>query len=250
MGIGALVFGSGAMSVNAAFNSSVNPTGDIRVVVDEELVVEAGSMFRSGGDPNNSFDTPKTYNGVNLYDNGDFNNNSLFGGTSDDGLENIGAGDVPAATARDQENGDLYLETAVDLDADGQIGDSSNGFIQVRNDTEESQDIAIRYSSFGDDVGSGITETQVTDTFILRAENDKAISPSDPSGSPQTVYNTVTVDPGSIEQVYVDYDTATHSDSIVDAADNGDPFGGSVDTVDFLDELEVGVEEDGSSDVN
>jgi hypothetical protein len=246
LGLGALATGSGAVFSSAAFNNSVNPSSDMRVVVDEKLTLEPGILFRDGSSAGDTFDpTASTApDGETLQDQ---DSNSLFGGNTNAGLENITPGDVPAAAINDAVDGNLFLETAVALGADDKIGDSSNGVFQVRNDTNSSQDIAIRFPTFGPDVGAGgtqVTETEAVETFRFFDSSDTQISTDDPTASPPTVDNVVTVSPGNVEQIYVDYNTKTHEDALETAAGiTGDPFQQQTATVDLVDTIKVGVED-------
>jgi len=259
MGMGALVFGSGAMSVQAGFNNSVSPTGDMRVVVPEEITVEPGAIFRDGvGDPDGTLNPSGNSPGPNGTTLKDQAANSLFGGNDNDGLENLSISEVPAVAVNDASNntnGDLYLEAATGLAVDGQIGTGgtdAEGVIQVRNDTTASKDIAIRYQQFGNDasVNSGdVAETNIVDIFQFRDESGTQISPTDNS-STQTVGGTATISPGAVEQIYIDFNTSdsangsntVESELETAASTGGNPFQGQTDTVNLIDTLEVGVE--------
>ena len=251
MGMGALVFGSGAMSVNAAFTNSVSPTGDMRVVADQRLTVEPGILFRDGGGKNDPVD-PNTVgsgpNNTNLYK---YTNTDLFGGLADDDLKNIGPNDVPAAAINDELNGNINFQVALPEETSDEVGNSSNGVFQVRNETGSNQDIAIRYKAFGNDAGSQsdqVSKSDVVEIFQFNdGKKDARISPVDNS-SPQTVGNFVTVDSGQTEQIYLNYDTNIASGYIDSAASpSGNPFSqGQTDTVQLVQTLEVGIEEDSS----
>ena len=45
LGLGALAMGSGAAFTSAAFENSVDAGADMRVIVDERLIVRAGGLF-------------------------------------------------------------------------------------------------------------------------------------------------------------------------------------------------------------
>lgn len=256
IGVGALVFGSGALTVNAAFSSSVNPTGDMRVVAKEGLVVEPGIMFRVGTEPDSDFDPNAvgSFEGVNVYDS---SLTDFFGGVDNAGLSGINPGDVPAAAIDETVNGDITLQTAVGIGTTGRIGNGSNGVLQVRNTTGSARDIAIRYSSFGDDVDpDDVTQADVAGIFEFKSGDNTQISP-DPSATtgkkslgildtPQVVANTVTVSPGGTVQIYMAYDT--RGESIEQAIDTrGSPFDSSTDTVQLLEEIEIGTDPDSSN---
>ena len=257
VGLGALATGSGAVFSSAAFANSVTPSSDMRVVVDEDLTVEPGVIFRDGSSASASFDpsSSNTPGSTSVYNSNAY---SLFGDNDSDGLADISVDNLPAASANNADDGSLSLEIAVALDVDDTIGNGQNGLIQVNNDTVDSHDIAIRFSSFGSDVpdsgspgSSDVTQGQVVETYQFYDSDGNRISPGigQANGNgilpdPQKVPNTVTVDAGSTEQIYLDYDTATHAKDIQDAADLGDnPFNESQDTVNLVDEIEVGIEE-------
>jgi hypothetical protein len=248
--MGMLATGSGAVFSSAAFNNSVNPSSDMRVVVDEKLTLEPGILFRDGSNAGDPFDpTASSPPGSETLQ--DQDSNSLFGGNTNGGLVNIGVNDLPAA-AINGDNGEvdenLFLEVAVALGvASGKIGDASNGVFQVRNDTNSSQDIAIRFNTFGPDAdgdASDLSEQQVVDTFRFFDSGGNQISTDNPTTSPQTVDNVVTVSPGNVEQIYVDYDTATNQSALETAAGiSGQPFDQQTATVDLVDTIDVGVED-------
>jgi len=255
VGLGALMFGSGAMTVQAGFNNSVNPTGDMRVVADGRVVVEPGIMFRDGTEPGSDFNPNAvgSFDGVNVYDS---SLTDFFGGVDNAGLSGIDPGDVPAAAIDETVNGDITLQTAVGIGATGQIGNGSRGVLQVRNTTESARDIAIRYSSFGEDVSSNdVTQADVAGIFEFKAgDNGTQISP-DPGATtgktalgildtPQVVANTVTVSSGGTVQIYMAYDTRAES---IEQTIKGSPFDSSTDTVQLLEEIEIGTDPDPSS---
>ena len=246
LGLGMLAVGSGSVFTSAAFNNSVNPSSDMRVVVDEKLTLEPGILFRDGSNAGDPFDpTASSPPGSETLQ--DQDSNSLFGGNTNGGLENIGVNDIPAAAINDAVDGNLFLEVAVALGADDKIGDASNGVFQVRNDTNSDQDIAIRFNTFGPDVGGGgsqVSETQAVETFRFFDSSDTQISTDDPTTSPPTVDNVVTVSPGNVEQIYVDYNTTTHEGALETAAGiSGNPFNQQTATVDLVDTIDVGVED-------
>lgn len=246
VGLGALATGSGALFSSAAFSNAVNPSSDMRVVVDEKLTLEPGILFRDGTSDDDSFD-PGASSPPGSETLQDQDSNSLFGGNTNAGLENIGVNDTPAAAINDAVDGNLFLEVAVALGETGTIGNGSNGVFQVRNDTSDSQDIAIRFDTFGPDADgdtNDLSEQQAVDTFRFFDSGDNQISTDDPTTTPQTVDNVATVSPGSVEQIYVDYDTGAHQTDLEDAAGiTGNPFNQQTATVDLVDTISVGVED-------
>ncbi|WP_434522740.1 hypothetical protein [Halorubrum sp. AS12] len=265
VGLGALATGSGAVFSSASFSNSVASSSDMRVVVEEQLAVEPGIIFRDGSNATDSFDPDSSTppGSTSVYDK---SSDDLFGGNDSDGLSAISPDDVPAAAANNSENGNLELQVAVLLDVNGEIGEDTVGLIQVNNETNESHDVAIRFSEFGNDVDSSsgepaadaLSEKQVVETYKFYDSSGNQISPDgssadatsgvldspDGTSPSQTVANTVNVSAGATEQIHLDYDTVTHSDDIAAAADiSGNPFNGSKDTVNLVDKLKVGVED-------
>jgi hypothetical protein len=254
VGLGALATGSGAVFSSAAFSNSVTPSSDMRVVVDEDLTVEPGILFRDGPDPDDDF-APLSSN--TPYDSTVRNGNDspLFGGN--DGLNDINVEDLPAASANNEEDGALNLEVAVALDVDGgQIGNGPNGLIQINNDSVDDRDVAIRFSEFGSDVADSgsagsdeVTEEQVVETYEFYDSSDTQISTDGGTANSngilddtQNVPNTVTVGAGETEQIHLAYHTDTHAQAIQDATDfDADPFSESQDTVNLVNEIEIGV---------
>lgn len=227
----------------------------MRVVVDEDLTVEPGILFRDGSDPNDDF-APRASNTLgSTVRNG--NDAPLFGGNDNDGLNDINVEDLPAASANNEEDGALDLEVAVALDVDGgQIGNGSNGLIQINNDSVDDRDVAIRFSEFGSDVADSgsagsevVTEEQVVETYEFYDSSDNQISTlgntANGNGilnSTQNVPNTVIVGAGETEQIHLNYRTDLHAQDIQDAADfDNDPFTESQDTVNLVDEIKIGV---------
>ena len=257
IGMGMLAAGSGAAFSSAAFNNSVSPSSDMRVVVEEQLIVEPGIMFRDGSNADDTFD-PSTVgtgpNSENLYDNDGIGGSGteIFGGNNDDGLADITFDDVPAASANDDSNDNLSLEVATLLEVDDQIGSSSEGFIQIRNDTSESQTVAIRFEEFGpgtggsqDSKGGAVSESDVVSIYEFYDSSDSKISSVDTGSAvaDQTVAGTVTISPGNVEQVYLDYDTTISTNDIKSAAGiGGNPFDDQQGTADLVDMLRVGTD--------
>lgn len=258
VGMGALVFGSGVMSVQTGFTNSVSPTGDMRVVVSEELTVEPGAIFRDGtGDPDGTLDPGGNSPGPKGTTLKDQATNTLFGGNDNDGLANLSVSELPAAAVNDTSsntNGDLSLEVATGIGVDGQIGTGAEGVIQVRNDTTETQDVSIRFGSFGNDAsgeGGDVSEQNIVDIFQFRDESGTRISTTDPSTSPQTVGDVASISPGAVEQIYIDFNTSdsangsgtVESELESAASTSGSPFEGQTDTINLVDTLEIGIED-------
>ncbi|MDR9380279.1 MAG: hypothetical protein RI560_01220 [Natronomonas sp.] len=249
IGLGSLAFGSGATLSASAFQNSVSPSSDMRVVVEEQLIVEPGAMFRDGdGDPDGQFNPNNSGGGggTSTWDNDSY---SIFGGNGDPGLEDIGFGDVRAVSANDATNGDLKFEVALPFDDSAWIGNDSDGFMQIRNDTSDPQTVAIRFEEFGTDTtgnqdsrGGDVSESDVVNIYEFKDSSRNQISSVD-TGSDvddQTVADTVTISPGAVEQVFIDFDTTISKSDIEAAAGAGNPFGDG--TADLVDTLRVGTD--------
>lgn len=263
LGMGALATGSGAVFSSAAFQNSVSPGSDLRVIVDEQLRVEPGILFRDGENAADAFSagnnvTSVSYNGDSVTVKNQ-STSSLFGGQSSDGLENIDSDDVPAVAINNKINGDLSLEMAVDYQKNNQIGSTSAGVLQIQNETGTSQEVAIRYedangTAFGEDVGSGnreISASQVVKIFEFYDSSGNKISPTDdsPGTTPQTVANTVSISSGSTEQIYVKYNALEHRLDLLKAANNSSTgtngsFTESTDTIQLVKSISIGTSPD------
>jgi hypothetical protein len=248
IGLGLLATGSGATFTSAAFNNSVSPTSDIRVVVDEQLRVEPGAMFRTNYNANNDLNFGQSGpNGETLQDR---DGNSLFGGNGDSGLENIDYEDVPAAAidGNGDINGELGFGVAVGLAVHNDIGTDNAGLLQVRNNTQTTQKVGITFDEYGadawaDDNTNGVPKTDVIDIFQFKDANDDTISNDSLGDDESDVVNTVEIDPGDVEQIHLYYDTTgDHEDEIIDALRDGSdnsPFSPDVSTVDLVDQISV-----------
>lgn len=239
VGLGMLAMGSGATLTSAAFQSSTQPSADLRVVVEDSLRVRAGKAFRDGqetgnyGTVNNNYDdkfeiTPSS--------------ESFF---NSGGLADLDADETPKATVDDKINGDLKAEVGVNPD-DSEFADTNDlgadklrfpNILQVVNEGPQQLDIAILYDrnntafgtngQYGGDVDfSGNTSSDITIPLVQHiyrfkvdkndlpnTSSDVQISPdSGTTGSTITEgysegdYPTgaVTVGPGEIMNIHLD----------------------------------------------
>jgi hypothetical protein len=269
LGIGALATGSGAAFSSAAFQSSVNPAADMRVVVDGDLVVEAGDAFRNGdGDYRSSISDGEFY-GVNQ--------NEFFSTAdpSQGGEDSLGSGfstdDLPIASVNGDQNEILSIQTAVK-------NDTSHTFeelLQVRNEGTEPVDVGVKFEEFGVDTdgrvsdnGGEVDEANVVKAYEFKSDsnpnNENPISYNQgvnenrvPDTDAQTVNNVVTVSPGETEQISLEIDltvnrTGELSEQIEDAATIGDSFtggeNGTEDTVQLIDSIRIGADSAGETD--
>jgi hypothetical protein len=247
LGLGAMATGSGAVFSSAAFASTVSPSADMRVVVGQEfsnnLRVEAGDIFRSN---NGDFDAASGSSAVKTVHNID--STSFF---SSNELEDLEVADLPAAGANDKNNEDLSLAVATAVGETATIGDGGSndvGFIQIENNTPDEHDIQIEFASFGEDVGSAnasdkVTADQVRKIYKFYDSGGEQISRNGFGNIP----NSLPVSSGSTEQIYLKVDTETGDlyDEVMSAANAEDSqFTDEQDTVDLVDSIRVGVDEE------
>jgi hypothetical protein len=152
VGLGALATSSGAIFSSAAFSNAVNPSSDMRVVVEEDanLLVEPGISFRTGSNPADSYDTTldPTSGKFAVDSNNDFfdTGSPSTGGT--DGLgADIGLDDLPVAFVSNDTNGDISIQVAAPLGTVSTFED----MLQVTNNTGSSVNVGIKFSAFGVD---------------------------------------------------------------------------------------------------
>jgi len=256
MGMGALVFGSGAMSVNAAFNDSVNAnSSDMRVVSAEQLVVEPGISFRSGSSPDDSYSTTLTGPEFYSWTNADFfDNNNPSTNTSEPLGSQLSLSGLPAVSVSNGQNGSLDMRVATLNQASSH---TFSNVLQVRNNGDSAQDVGIKFATFGVDTdgdqnqqGGTVSEGQVPQTYEFRDpnNNDEKIS-TDNSGpynngvTDQSVANFMTVDPGQVRQVNLEVDIPSSVVSDIASASQastGAPWGGDHDTVQLVDTIQFG----------
>jgi hypothetical protein len=251
-----LATGSGAVFSSGAFASvTANSTADIGVVVEGNLVVEAGASFRNG-DGSNAYDPGTDDNGFYGDD-----TNSLFSNLNNGGVEQfdsstISVDDLPAARVNSgsTENSDLNIQVAMPSEED--TGDpfkhTFEDLLQVRNEGTEPAKVGIKYSEVGEDVGSGETLSlgKVREGYKFRSKG-KNISPTVNSADNE---GAVEVGVGETKQIWLEIDlsvTGNGGDSLAtEIAREADPNdddvfnGGAYDTVDILDEIQFGDEYD------
>jgi len=243
IGLGALATGSGAVFSSAAFSASATSTADFRVVVEDNLVLEAGDSFRNtDGDYRDNPSGGKFYGGTD----------DLF--SDDSGLNGLEPDELPAAYANDKTNSDLAVETAVQNFETFEFDD----FLQVTNEGTETREVGIRFEEYGEDVNGGpISSSDLIDAYAFHnqgGDGGKISTNGSPGGSPSTqnLNATTPVTPGETEQIglKIDLTVGTISDDIADAAKPGtnDVFngGGEYDTVHLVESIRVG--SDGAGD--
>jgi hypothetical protein len=217
----------------------------MRVVVDGNLIVEAGASFRDGTGEGNYDPRPSD---EKFYGTG---GGELFDG--DTALADLTPEDLPAAWADEGQNDSLSVQTAVkNLSGTYNFPD----FLQVRNEGTEAADVGIRFNEYGEDVNDGPVESadliQAYEFFSGGSESDgrKISTHGNPNASDinnQSLPNTVTVDTGDIEQIGLTIDLTEDSirSAIASAAapEDENVFGeGDYDTVHLVESLRVGSE--------
>jgi hypothetical protein len=250
--MGMLATGSGAAFTSAAFQDQVDPTSDLRVAVEENLVVKKGAGF----DTTNSEYT----------DNSDFFDSGQTDDSSGGAFEND---DTPLAYVNDQKNGSLVIKAAQNL---GVSSFTFSEIIQVENTLNTSVDVGIAYDrnngQYGNDVeNGGLTYEQGQQVYQFEASSIGGGTPNftkDPNssaplmspdpgnngvttGSNNSISNNkdkpataVEVPAGTSLQIDLVVDTQTHETDIKDEASLSGGFGTSIATVDIMDKITVG----------
>jgi hypothetical protein len=256
VGLGMLAMGSGATLTSAAFQSSTQPSADLRVVVEDSLRVRAGKAFRDGQETGN-------YGTVNSNYGNKFeippSSESFF---DSGGLDDLDVDETPKATVNDKINDNLKIEVGVNPD-DSEFADTNDlgadklrfpNILQVVNEGAQDLGIGILYdrnnTAFGPNgqYGNAVDLSGSSDLniplvqhiyrFIVdkgsfqNINNDVQISPpTNTTGTTKTngyakgdhPENEVIVPSGEIANIHLD----------VFLTDAGGPFG-SVDTTDIL----------------
>jgi hypothetical protein len=258
LGMGALIFGSGAMSVNAAFNNSVDPGGDFRAIAAEDLVIEPGISFRDGSSANDPYDSSLDGSTGNFYSeshNAFFDTSSPSTGGDDALGTDLSLGDLPAISVSDNTNGAVSVKIAT-INSD--TATTFSQALQVRNDGDTDKEVGAKFVTFGADTdgptnnnGGDVAEVDVVDSYSFLDSNGNRISTDETQysgiGSPadaseQRVDNTVTVASGTVEQIDIEVDFTSAVVSDIASASNagGNPFTGSQDTVQLVETIRFG----------
>jgi hypothetical protein len=252
-GTGMLLTGSGIIGTSAAFGDSVTAASDFGVITARNLRVRAGQAFAADGSVNEGYeDRFVAYEETT---------DSMFFDNAG-GLNNISKEDIPVATVnpRDENNNDdLVLENAISLESDGVVFED---ILEIENRGTSTENVGISYdrdkNQYGDDVNVGggddtLNDLDVQSVYRFVDNNGNRISPDqDTLGSsvddPATF---VEIEPNEIHPIDLKIDFSeygnrfvdgTPKDNILQAAQLGGPFEGSIDTVDLLDSITVGTE--------
>lgn len=264
IGLGLLATGSGATFTSATFQNSTDPASDLRVAVDEELIVEPGSSLR---DNDGDYD-PSLSDEFYGQDNSDFfsQNASEVTQGSDESLgSDVNLGDLPAAFVSNDQNDDLTIKAVVEVGKSHTFDE----LIQVRNTGTDSVEVGVKFQQFGvdttgdqDNNGGAVDEANAIGVYRFnRASDDTQISTdavhfsnNDIGGvGGQRVDNKITVDSVSTEQIDLEVDTGVNitgpaASQIRDAANiNGNPFLGQQDTVQLVNTVRFGKNPDSTT---
>lgn len=257
LGIGALATGSGAAFSSAAFQNSVNPGADFRIIAASDLTVRRGNAFNGQSSADYVVDNYDSVTGVSFDD--------------------INPSDLPLAWANSSEDDQLDVQLA-------RLNNSSQvvfeDLIEIANAGDSSESVGIGYfggynntnvdnsTNSSATSGSQVSIKDVQEMFQFEAQaagnlafgSDTLISP-DPNtwGSDNGGYdndddsnapaNYITLDPGDTVQVDVVTDLSGTQTSIIQNATDlggGDPFQGDTDGFQALKNVLVGTENGGS----
>jgi hypothetical protein len=223
----------------------------MRVVVGQNfgnnLRVDAGNIFRQN---NGDFNPGSGSDAVETVHNITGSRTEFFGS---DELADLEVDDLPAAGANNDDfyNDQLSLAVATAVGETAVIGNGNDrdfGFIQIENNTPDDHDIQIEFDSFGEDVGNASDEVsagRVRQIYEFYDSGANQISEDRSGDIPNN--NSVTVTSGSTEQIYlvVDTDTDVLYEAVMEATNTNDSqFTTEQDTVDLVDSIRVGVDEE------
>jgi hypothetical protein len=263
IGLGLLATGSGATFTSAAFQSSTQPSADLRVIVERDLRVRAGKAFR-GGNPNGSYGTVTNKNKFKIIP----NNESFF---NTGGLADLNADETPAATVNDKVNDNLKFEVAFNP-ADSEFSSNTLRFpniLQVVNNGTQDAQVGILYdrtnSQYGGDISStgDLTREVVQHIYRFKVDGgdidgtsaDVQISPDrDTTGGITNSYdesdypaNDVSVKSGELINIHLDINIGPYFDNnnnaikprdiLTNKATDDNPF--KRDVLDLLDAITV-----------
>lgn len=259
LGLGALAMGSGAAFTSAAFENSVDAGADMRVIVDERLIVRAGDLFDSlsAGEFNDNDDpftavvseegseTPTSvlFEESDTLPNEEDTYKSVLADEDEDRIP------TPAAVVNDGENGDFAFAIAVDLNENV----SFDGLIEIENQFEDSVEAGITFAEFGADASdvSGGKEIVATEVYRFKDSEGEQIS-TDSDGwdndDDQEPADRVTIGATETEQLTLQNDTGGGSVSSADlrsaiAGDGTPAFGRALNDIDLVNTIEVGIGE-------
>lgn len=223
LGLGALVFGSGATSVNAAFSESINTdsASSLEMYAVSDLVLtrgdDTGSITNSGGD---SFDyTSDTFGSIST------------------------KSDVPQAYVNSAQNGNLVVKTATLIEG---TSTTYPHLVEVTNNGDTTESLGFGYNSFNSsnvdtdgDASEPVSQSDVQDMYSFQVNGSKStasvsvsggtdISPSS-SESKDTPQAYQDISPGDTIAVDLVVDPSVNISDLRAAVGNpsGNPFSGN-----------------------
>lgn len=242
LGMGLLAGGSGAAFSSAAFQDSVSPSADFRIVAAGDLVVRRGKAFQNNDE---------SYV-VNGYD------PANPGGSEISDFSTLSPNDLPVAWANNNQDGSLSVQLAYQNSSSGPT--PLNNFLEIENQGTTTEDVGINfdggyalntadswtpgtlpdYSSASGEIGND----DVQAIFQFRDASDSSqISPSSPDSS-ETPINYVQMDPSDVLDVNLGISlTGDQVSTFAQAANVGTPFSSaSQDGFQLLNQISVGTE--------
>ena len=242
LGLGALAMGSGAAFTSAALENAFEATANFRVVVEDDLLVEAGAAFRDDDDEYRGSSNNEEY----------AEHDGLFAG---DELDDLDPDNLPFAYVDEGVNEDLSTAVATGL---GDGGGKEEGFadlLQVTNEGNTERHVGIAFSQVGEDVyDGGVLSSEIADVYEFYSgsstNNDQISSTEidDIDGDDGDVEsqdgptNFLTVEPGETKQITLQVDTTDVADDILEAAGHNNPFRSEHNTVNLVQEISIGTE--------
>lgn len=248
LGLGALAFGSGAVTMSGAFSSDVtNPSAELQVLADARMVVRAPATIPSG-DPSGFTGTTAAVKKDPL---------DSFADPAFDRAS------LPTAQIHQTDENDNYLMRAgVTTGEDAAF----RGIMEIANNDGTSHDVGINYADYdsstegyGSDVDTaswGVSNTldrqDVQEIYQFKVPNDASYLPSsaaaaeyllspDPTVDSDKYKETITIGNGESAILVLDFNTSGKTGTINNAATGGNPFQAST-YVSLLDSLWVEVD--------
>lgn len=239
-GLGAFAASVGTVMSLGTANQSVTPDSDMRVVVSVAVSVRRGNNVPAD-------DAVNTVGGVDTVNLDRTSDGRVSNSRLDFG--NLDGDDVPVAGVNDGENEDLVINVATGLRPGGSrqtIGE----LIEIANEGDETiTNIGISYRTYGSAVSDAghLSEQQAQDVyqFIARKHGVEDIDgplrispdPGTPGSDPD---NRFALAAGETAQLDVENNNHDYTAELRSAAgDSTDPWSGTAEAIDILDEIAV-----------
>lgn len=237
--MGGLIFGSGAISANAAFSNSVNADNNMQILAAIDIDVLKGDNVPT--DDTVTTITDPNGHSLDILNLDQSTDSRVSSGSLD--FADLTPSDVPVAGVNDGQNGSLIIETATPIRPNDSSPIVWQDLIELRNEGDATvSGVGITFSTYGSGVGNGnISQEDVQDIYrFIEKSSSTLISPTKGDASEDPA-NTIGLSAGESEQLNVedhahDYTGALQSESSA----TGDPWSGSYDTVSLLDQVTVG----------